>query len=39
VDEVLTARPELSEFAGCLHELMAADPLLQSPDGERFTLP
>ena len=38
VDEILQARPELAEFAGCLHDLIAGDPLLQTPDGDRFTL-
>ncbi|MBL9079165.1 MAG: hypothetical protein JNL08_16805 [Planctomycetes bacterium] len=38
VDEILQARPELAEFAGCLHQLVATDPLLQTPDGNRFTL-
>ncbi|MBX3461632.1 MAG: hypothetical protein KF830_00535 [Planctomycetes bacterium] len=39
VDEILAARPELSEFAACLHDLVSSDPLLQSPDGQRFLLP
>lgn len=38
VDEILQARPELGEFAACLHELIAGDPLLQTPDGAHFTL-
>lgn len=38
VDEILQARPELSAFANCLHELIADDPLLQTPDGAHFTL-
>lgn len=38
VDEILQARPELGEFAGCLHDLIVGDPLLQTPDGARFTL-
>lgn len=38
VDEILQARPELGEFASCLHELITGDPLLQTPDGAHFTL-
>ncbi|MBL8752934.1 MAG: hypothetical protein JNK15_06490 [Planctomycetes bacterium] len=38
VDDVLRARPELAEFAPCLHELLAGDPLVQSPDGVTFQL-
>jgi hypothetical protein len=38
VDEILRARPDLVEFAACLRELLAADPLVQTPDGCRFTL-
>lgn len=38
VDDVLQARPELAEFASCLHDLIRHDPLLQTPDGDRFTL-
>ncbi len=38
VDEVLRARPDLSEFAGCLAELLTGDPLVQSPDGVKFML-
>jgi hypothetical protein len=38
VDEILRARPDLIEFAGCLHELLGTDPLVQTPDGCRFTL-
>ena len=38
VDEVLRARPDLSEFAGCLAELLGADPLVHSPDGVHFML-
>lgn len=38
VDEILRARPDLVEFAACLRELLAADPLVQTPDGCRFSL-
>ena len=38
VEDVLRARPELAEFASCLHELLGTDPLVQSPDGELFLL-
>lgn len=38
VDEILRARPDLAEFASCLQELLRSDPLVQTPDGARFTL-
>jgi hypothetical protein len=38
IDEVLRSRPELAEFAPCLQQLLAGDPLVQSPDGVTFQL-
>ncbi len=38
VEEVLRARPDLGEFASCLAQLLAVDPLLQSQDGVHFML-
>ena len=38
VEEILAERPELAEFAPCLRELLAEDPLVQSPDGSRFQI-
>lgn len=38
VDDILQQRPDLAEFAVCLRELLAADPLVQSPDGAYFSL-
>lgn len=38
VEEMLAQRPELAEFAPCLHELLAHDPLVQTPDGERYQI-
>lgn len=38
VDDVLQARPELSEFAPCLAKLLANDPLVQSAGDELFML-
>lgn len=38
VDEMLAQRPELAEFAPCLQELLAHDPLVQTPDGERYQI-
>lgn len=38
VAEVLQARPELSEFATGLEELLGSDPLVQTPDGVHFML-
>jgi hypothetical protein len=38
VDDILQQRPDLAEFANCLRDLLATDPLVQSPDGERFSL-
>lgn len=38
VDDMLRERPDLAEFAACLHELLAQDPLVQTPDGVHFTL-
>jgi hypothetical protein len=36
--EVLQARPDLGEFAACIGELLASDPLVHSPDGVYFML-
>lgn len=38
VKEVLQARPELSEFAEGLTDLLGTDPLVQTPDGVHFML-
>lgn len=38
VDDMLRERPDLAEFAACLRELLAQDPLVQTPDGVHFTL-
>ncbi len=38
VDDILQQRPDLAEFAGSLRELLATDPLVQSPDGTHFTM-
>jgi hypothetical protein len=38
VEEVLTERPELGEFAPALRELLDTDPLVQTPDGVHFML-
>ncbi len=38
VEDILQQRPDLAEFAACLSELLAADPLVQSKDGARFSL-
>lgn len=38
VEEMLAQRPELAEFAPCLQELLAHDPLVQTPDGERYQI-
>lgn len=38
LEELLVERPELSEFAGCLGELLHRDPLVQTPDGLRFQI-
>ncbi|MFO1077831.1 MAG: hypothetical protein U1E73_08910 [Planctomycetota bacterium] len=38
VEEIVSQRPDLRDFAGCLEELLQRDPLVQSPDGRRFCL-
>ena len=38
IDDVLRVRPDLSAFRECLAELLANDPLVQSPDGRYFVL-
>lgn len=38
VDEILAARPDLLEFAGCLRDLLSGDPLVQTRDGVHFQL-
>ena len=38
IEDVLRARPELSEFAPCLAALLDKDPLVQTPDGVHFML-
>lgn len=38
VEDILQQRPDLAEFSACLHELLAADPHVQSKDGARFSL-
>jgi hypothetical protein len=38
VDEMLRARPDLGEFAGCMRELLSADPHVQTRDGVHFSL-
>lgn len=38
VEEILRARPDLAEFTSCLQDLLRQDPMVQSPDGARFTL-
>ena len=36
--DIVHARADLVEFAPCLADLLLADPLVQSPDGEYFIL-
>lgn len=38
VQELLAQRPELAEFLPCLAELLRHDPLIQTPDGQRFQI-
>lgn len=38
VEEIVRKRPDLQEFTACLAELLQRDPLVQSPDGQRFCL-
>jgi len=38
VEDILQQRPDLAEFSACLHELLAADPHVQTKDGARFSL-
>ncbi|MGE3173085.1 MAG: DNA-directed RNA polymerase subunit alpha C-terminal domain-containing protein [Planctomycetota bacterium] len=38
VAELLAERPELAEFAPCLEQLLNHDPLVQTPDGNRFQI-
>jgi len=38
IADVVRARPDLAEFAGCLAELLSEDPLVQTPDGVYFVL-
>ncbi len=38
VEELLAQRPELAEFAPCLEQLLAHDPLVQTPDGQRYQI-
>lgn len=38
VEEIVQKRPDLREFSACLAELLQRDPLVQSPDGQRFCL-
>ena len=38
VSELLAQRPELAEFTECLADLLRHDPLVQTPDGQRFQI-
>ena len=38
VSEILRQRPELEEFRPCIAELLDADPLVQTQDGNRYCL-
>ncbi|MEQ1630981.1 MAG: DNA-directed RNA polymerase subunit alpha C-terminal domain-containing protein [Planctomycetota bacterium] len=38
VAELLAQKPELAEFTPCLAELLRHDPLVQTPDGQRFQI-